>query len=181
MRCIYSQIYLVGVLDNVVIIFGRIKLCTGLTFGYLSLHRKKTISLKVKMATRKSRRRQGALKIALSDIKSTSTCITLGLNVRALCCDNCVRQLEAGVGMSKKSSVPTKRFRDYEESGRNRCQQPWASTNCRSACHNATIRKFIRVRKYLNIDTKVDIGGNDINVELHDCYCYKKKLRVQHH
>jgi len=177
-RCIYSQIYLVGVLDNVVIIFGRIKLCTGLTFGYLSLHRKKTISLKVKMATRKSRRRQGAIKIALSDIKSTSTCITLGLNVRALCCDNCVRQLEAGVGMSKKSSVPTKRFRDYEESGRRRCQQPWASKNSRSACHNATIRKFITIRKYLNIDTKVDIGGNDIDVELNDCYCYNKRVKT---
>ena len=129
------------------LILAPIKLSTGLTCGYFGW-REKTLSLKVKMATRKSRRRDGAIKIALSDIKSTSTCISLGINVRTLCCDNCVTQLDSEIGMSKKSSVPTKRFRDYEESGRNRCQQPWASKNSRSACHNATIRKFIRIRKY---------------------------------
>jgi len=108
-RCIYSQIYLVGVLDNVVIIFGRIKLCTGLTFGYLSLPRNKLISLKVKMATRKSRRRDGAINIELSDIKSTSSCISLGfMMIRELCCDNCKTQLDAQIGMSKKSSVRKK-------------------------------------------------------------------------
>ena len=79
--------------------------------------------------------------------------------------------------MSKKSSVPTKRVRGYEDSGRNRCQQPWASTNCRSTCHNATVRKFIRVRKYLNIDTEVEICGKDIIVELHDSYCHTKKVK----
>ena len=111
------------------------------------------------MATRKSRRRDGPTKILLSDIKSTSTCISLGIQARILVCDNCRTKLDSDIGMSKKSSVPTKRFRDYEVSGRNRCQQPWASKNCQSTCHNATVRKFIRIRKYLNIDTEVEIGG----------------------
>ena len=79
--------------------------------------------------------------------------------------------------MSKKSSVPTKRFRDYEVSGRNRCQQPWASKNFQSTCYNATVCKFIRIRKYLNIDTEVEIGGEDSNVELHNSYCYTKKVK----
>ena len=79
--------------------------------------------------------------------------------------------------MSKKSSVPTKRFRDYEVSGRNRCQQTWASTYYQSACYNASVRKFMRVRNYLNIDTEVEIGDKDSNVELHNSYCYTRKIK----
>ena len=159
------------------LVLGLIILSTGITVGYLSLPRVKTLSLKVKMATRKRRRRDGAINIELSDIKSTSTCISLGLTIRELCCDNCKTQLDAQIGMSKKSSVRTKRYRDYEESGRNRCQQPWASRNCRSTCHNSTIRKFNRIRKYWNIDTTVEIGGERINVEVQNIYCYSKKTQ----
>ena len=129
------------------------------------------------MATRKRCRRDSATTILLSDIKLTSTCISIGIKARTLCYDNCQTQLDSDIGMSKKSSVPTKSFRDYEVSGRNRCQQPWAFTNCQSTCHNATVCKFIRVRKYLNINTEVEIGGKDSNVELHDSYCYTKKVK----
>ena len=62
------------------------------------------------------------MKIELSDIKSTSICTSLGL-IMDLCRDNCIVQLDAIIGLSKMSSVPTKRLRDYESNGRNRCKQ----------------------------------------------------------
>lgn len=69
------------------------------------------------------------------------------------------------------------RDRDCEESGRNRCQQLWASKKCRNACHNSAIRKFIRVRKYLNIYNKVIIADKDANFELENTYVSSEKIK----
>ena len=93
-----------------ILILDLFKLSTNCTIGY------------IQMAIGKRCRRDGPTKIELSSIKSTSTCISLGLTIRGICCDNCRIQLDAKIGISKKSSVPAKRFRDYEKSGRNRCQ-----------------------------------------------------------
>ena len=44
------------------------------------------------------------------------------------------------------------------------------------ANQNVTMLLFVSllIRKYLNIDTEAEIGRKDINVELHDGYCYTK-------
>ena len=75
----------------------------------------------LKLSTKKGRRRDSATKIELSSINLTSTCISLGLSVRELYCDNFQDQFDTQIGMSKKSSASTMRFRDYEKSEQNRC------------------------------------------------------------
>jgi len=130
------------------------------------------------MKTRRGNRKDGATKIELSSIHSTSTCISLGLGVRDLYCDNCKTQFDAQIGMSKKSSAPTKRFRCYEKDGRNRCQQPWASRHCRPTSHVSTLKKFHRIRSYLNINTTVEIGGEDVDVDIENVYCDRKLQKI---
>jgi len=89
------------------------------------------------MTTSRRSRSRTKTDILLSDIKYSSTCIELDLPF-ALCCDPCQNIKEAEVGLIKKSSHPSKRFRETSE--RRRCKQPWASENGESNKHISTNR-----------------------------------------
>ena len=50
--------------------------------------------------------------------------------------------------------------------------------HCLPGSVNSTIKKFHEVRKYLNINTIVEIGGEDRNVDVKNVYCYEKKQAI---
>ena len=123
-----------------------------------------------KSSSRHSRRKSKP-SILVSDVKYNSTCLSLDLPL-SLCCDvSCHPYLESQSGLLKKSSHGSKRFRDLSD--RRRCKQPWASVHNNAYKTTSTLRNYVRVRNYMQIDC---------DVSLDDFYCYStstKKSKVQ--
>ena len=71
-----------------------------------------------------------------------------------MCCDVCQPKKEAEAGLSKKSSRPNQRFRDFK-SDRWKCQQLWLSKYGGSCYKGVTVKKHVRVRNYLHIAQEV--------------------------
>ena len=95
-------------------------------------------------------RRKSKPSILVSDVKYNSTCVSLDLPL-SLCCDeSCRPYLESQSGLLKKSSHGSKRFRDLSDC--RRCKQPWASVHNNAYKTTSTIRIYVRVRNYMNID-----------------------------
>ena len=88
--------------------------------------------------------------IEFTDIKSNSTCLTINLP-RDLCCDICRQKKDAACCLLKKSSVGSKRFRDYK-SKRWRCQQPWSKEHINELSTGATVRKYVRIANFIGIE-----------------------------
>ena len=65
-------------------------------------------------SSRQCRDRKTKTNILLSDIKYISTCIELDLPF-TLCCYTCQKNKEVELGLCKKSSHPSKRFRETSE------------------------------------------------------------------
>ena len=102
-------------------------------------------------------RRINKRSILVSDVKYNSTCLSLDLPL-SLCCDeSCRPYLESQSGLLKKSSHGSKRFRDLSD--RRRCKQPWASVHNDAYKTTSTIRNYVRVRNYMQIDCDVSIDN----------------------
>ena len=107
--------------------------------------------------SRRSKRKEDIL---LTDIKTTSTCLSLDLP-EGLCCDNCKYKHPSNAAHLKKSSHAGVQFR--QKSDRRRWYQPWVLIHGEASGRLATDRKHVWVRNYLQTKTDVVIG---------DCYSY---------
>ena len=118
-----------------------------------------------KSSSRHSRRKSKPI-FLVSDVKYNSTCLSLDLPL-SLCCDvSCHPYLESQSGLLKKSSHGSKRFRDLSD--RRRCKQPWASVHNNAYKTTSTLRNYVRVRNYMQIDC---------DVSLDDFYCYSTSTK----
>ena len=109
-----------------------------------------------KSSSRHSRRKSKP-SILVSDVKYNSTCLSLDLPL-SLCCDvSCHPYLESQSGLLKKSSHGSKRFRDLSD--RRRCKQPWASVHNNAYKTTSTLRNYVRVRNYMQIDCDVTLDN----------------------
>ena len=67
----------------------------------------------IETSSRRSNRGKRKINILLSDITYATTCIDLNLPF-TLCCDRCRSIEETKRRLLKKSSIQTKRFREYK-------------------------------------------------------------------
>ena len=120
--------------------------------------------------TRRSRKDK-KISLVASDVKSFDTCIDIDLP-QDLCCEICQVTIDQNNNMAKLPSVKKNDFA---------IMLKIVSTDANNHGHlvmamikktMGTIRKFNRVRKYLNIDTTVWIDGNENESILVDHYCY---------
>ena len=107
-----------------------------------------------KRSTRRSRRSQTPVNVLLTEIRSTSTCISLAIP----------NQLACGVCSPKMDITTNSRKRKHNQrqlSERRKCQQYWDDKwLSRKYQSNANMKKYKDVREYLNINsTNLDINS----------------------